>query len=319
MTTPMSPMNPLGGSAFNRPDLNRPDLNRPDLNRPDLNRPDLIHPDVNKADPDQGDAGSSRPELLTQMLALLRSELRKTYSTSAWWALLIPAAVLSLLVNLATAQGNSLAFTPGLGMALALGSFSSKLAVVYGVVCASSEFRHHTITTSFLTASGRPQLIVAKAIVAGLMGAVYGTVSAIVGLLGALFAGGLSGGVPENLLPVCGVAVVTFALWGVLGVGVATLLSSQLAAIVAVLVYLLLVEQVLSGLVSLSGLGQIESYMPGGAANTALTELANEGTLAGALLGSGTLPWWLALLIFAGYAAVAVLAGAAVAQRRDVT
>jgi ABC-type transport system involved in multi-copper enzyme maturation permease subunit len=115
------------------------------------------------------------------------------------------------------------------------------------------------------------------------------------------------------------VAVVTFALWGVLGVGVATLLSSQLAAIVAVLVYLLLVEQVVSGLVSLSGLGQIESYMPGGAANTALTDLANEGTLAGTLLGSGTTPWWLALLIFAGYAALAVLAGAAVAQRRDIT
>lgn len=276
--------------------------------------------DIDNADPHRGDAGSSRPELLTQMPALLRSELRKTYSTSAWWALLIPAAVLSLLVNLATAQGNGLAFTPGLGMALALGSFSSKLAVVYGVVCASSEFRHRTITTSFLTAPGRPQLIVAKAIVAGLVGAVYGAVSAIVGLLGALAAGGLAGGVPaDNLLAVCGVAVVTFALWGVLGVGVATLLSSQLAAIVAVLVYLLLVEQVVSGLVSLSGLGQIEPYMPGGAANTALTELANEGTLAGTLLGDSTLPWWLALLIFAGYAAAAVLAGAAVAQRRDVT
>jgi ABC-type transport system involved in multi-copper enzyme maturation permease subunit len=294
-----SPTSPFGGSDLNRPDLNRGNLDN--------------------TDPHHGDAGSARPELITQMLALLRSELRKTYSTAAWWALLIPAAVLSLLVNLATAQGNGLAFTPALGMALALGSFSSKLAVVYGVICASAEFRHRTITTSFLTAPGRPLLIVAKAVVAGLVGAVYGAVSAIAGLLGAMFAGGLSGGVPENLLAVCAVAVVTFALWGILGVGVATLLSSQLAAIVAVLVYLLLVEQVVSGLVSLSGLGQIESYMPGGAASTALTELANEGTLAGTLLGGGNVPWWLALMIFAGYAAVAVLAGAAVTQRRDIT
>jgi ABC-type transport system involved in multi-copper enzyme maturation permease subunit len=253
------------------------------------------------------------------MMALLRSELRKTYSTAAWWALLVPAALLSLLVNLATAQGNALAFTPGLGMAIALGSFSSKLAVVYGVICASSEFRHRTITTSFLTAPGRPQLIVAKAAVAGLVGAVYGAVSAIAGLLGAMLAGGLSSGVPGNLIAVSAVAVVTFALWGVLGVGVATLLSSQLAAIVAVLVYLLLVEQVVSWMVSLIGLGQIESYMPGGAANTALTGLAGEGTLAGTLMGAGTLPWWLGLLIFAGYAAVALLGGAAVAQRRDIT
>jgi ABC-type transport system involved in multi-copper enzyme maturation permease subunit len=298
MTIPQNPLNPMGqqpsGGGFNRPDAGR-------------------------AESDQGGATSPAPEPAGQMVALLRSELRKTYSTAAWWALLIPAALLSLLVNLATAQGNALAFTPGLGMAIALSSFSSKLAVVYGVICASSEFRHRTITTSFLTAPGRAQLIVAKAAVAGLVGAVYGAVSAIVGLLGAMLAGGLSSGVPGNLIAVSAVAVVTFALWGVLGVGVATLLSSQLAAIVAVLVYLLLVEQVVSWMVSLSGLGQIESYMPGGAANTALTGLASEGTLAGSLMGGGTLPWWMALLIFAGYAVVAVLGGAAVAQRRDVT
>jgi hypothetical protein len=253
------------------------------------------------------------------MVALLRSELRKTYSTSAWWALLIPAALLSLLVNLVTAQANGLAFTAGLGMAVALGSFSSKLAVIYGVICASSEFRHRTITTSFLTASGRPQLIVAKAVVAGLVGAVYGAVSALAGLLGVLFAGGAATGVPDNLLAVCLVAVVTFALWGVLGVGVATLLTSQLAATVAVLVYLLLVEQVVSELADWGGLGRIGPYLPGGAANSALTSLASEGTLAGTLLSGGNVPWWLALLIFAGYATVAVLGGAAVAQRRDVT
>jgi len=306
MTSPQHPPNPPGPvnpiapvSDYQHPDPTRADPNRPGADRPGT-RP----------------AG---PEMLGQFVALLRSELRKTYSTAAWWALLIPAALLSLLVNLATGQGNGLAFSPGLGMALALGSFSSKLAVVYGVVCASSEFRHRTITTSFLTAPGRAQLIVAKAVVAGLVGAVYGAVSGIAGILGAMFAGGLSGGVPENLLAVCAVAVLTFALWGALGVGVATMMSSQLAAIVAVLVYLLLVEQVVSGLVSLGGWGQIESYMPGGAANTALTELASEGTLAGTLLGGGTTPWWLALLIFAGYAVLAVLAGAAIAQRRDVT
>lgn len=296
---PQPPFNPVGqpGGGFNAPDARGPQSDRAGAGR----------------------AGSPGPALAGEMVLLLRSELRKTYSTAAWWALLIPAALLSLLVNLVTAQGNALAFTPGLGMAIALGSFSSKLAVVYGVICASSEFRHRTITTSFLTASGRPQLIVAKAVVAGLVGAVYGAVSGIAGLLGAMFAGGLSVGLPPNLLSVCGLAVVTFALWGVLGVGVATLLSSQLAAIVAVLVYLLLVEQVVSWIISLSGLGQIEPYMPGGAANTALTELASEGTLAGTLMSGGTLPWWLALLIFAGYAVVAVLSGAAVAQRRDIT
>jgi hypothetical protein len=104
----------------------------------------------------------------------------------------------------------------------------------------------------------------------------------------------------------------------VLGVGLGTLLNNQLAAIVTVLLYLLLVEQIIIGLASLFGVGQIEEYLPGGAANAVLTDLASAGSLGG-LLGGGVLPWWMALLIFTGYALVAVLAGAAAAQRRDVT
>ncbi|MGQ0480500.1 MAG: hypothetical protein ACT4O0_05650 [Pseudonocardia sp.] len=269
--------------------------------------------------PAAGPSGREGAELPAQLLALLRAELRKTYSTSIWWALLIPAALLSLLVNLVTAQGANLPFGPALAMALALGSFSAKLAVVYGVVSASGEFRHRTITTSYLTAPGRPLLITAKALVAALVGAVYAAVCSLVGLLGALFGGGLSDGQAGSLLAVCAASVVTFALWAVLGVGVAMMLANQLVAIVGVLVYLMLVEQILVGLAALTGFGEIEEYLPGGSGGAVLTGLAGDDDLAGSLLTSGVLPWWLALVVFAGYAAVAVLAGAAVAQRRDIT
>ncbi|MDT7657854.1 MAG: type transport system permease protein, partial [Pseudonocardiales bacterium] len=109
-----------------------------------------------------------------------------------------------------------------------------------------------------------------------------------------------------------------FALWAVLGVGLGTLINNQLAAIVGVLVYLLLVEQIISGLASLSNFGRIDDYLPGGSASASLTGLAGSEPFGGSFSGLG-LPWWLALLIFFGYAAVAVLAGAAAAQRRDVT
>jgi ABC-2 type transport system permease protein len=256
--------------------------------------------------------------LVYEVLAQLRSELRKTTSTKLWWALLLPAALLSLLVNLATAQGGALAFTSGLGMALALGSFSGKFAVVYGVICAATEFRHRTITTSYLAEPRRVIVLGAKAAVAGGVGALYAVAASIAGVLGVLIGGGMPDAQPDSLFGVCAVAVLTFALWAMLGVGVATLLNNQLAAIVTVLLYLLLVEQIIVGLASLFDLGPIEDYLPGGAANAALSDLANVGSLGG-LLGGGTLPWWLALLVFAGYALLAVLAGAAAAQRRDVT
>lgn len=256
--------------------------------------------------------------LVHQVFAQLRSEVRKTTSTKLWWALLIPAALISLLVNLATTQGGALAFTSGLGMALALGSFASKLAVVYGVICAATEFRHRTITTNYLAEPRRFVVVAAKATVAGGVGAVYALAASTAGLLGVLIGGGMPDAQPGPLFEVCGVAVLTFALWAVLGVGVAFVLNNQLAAIVTVLLYLLLVEQIVVGMAALFGLGPIEDYLPGGAANAALTDLANAGSLGG-LLGGGTLPWWLALLVFAGYALLAVLAGAAAAQRRDVT
>ncbi|MDT7670785.1 MAG: type transport system permease protein [Pseudonocardiales bacterium] len=255
------------------------------------------------------------------LLGLLVAEFRKMMSTAAWWALMLPAALIALLVTWVTAAAAGLAFTPSLAQALALGSFAAKFAVVLGLVCATSENRHRTLTTSYLTAPGRPQLLLAKIVVGALFGAACAVFSALFGLLGMLIGGGggaVSGTEFSSVLAVSAVSVLVFALWAVLGVGLGTLINNQLAAIVGVLVYLLLVEQIISGLASLSNFGRIDDYLPGGSASASLTGLAGSEPFGGSFSGLG-LPWWLALLIFFGYAVVAVLAGAAAAQRRDVT
>jgi ABC-2 type transport system permease protein len=255
------------------------------------------------------------------LLGLLVAEFRKMLSTAVWWALLLPAGLIALLVTWVTAAAAGLAFTPSLAQALALGSFASKFAVVLGLVCATSESRHRTLTTSYLTAPGRPQLLLAKIVVAALFGVACALFSSVCGLLGMLIGGGggaVSGTESGSVLGVSAVSVLVFALWAALGVGLGTLINNQLAAIVGVLVYLLLVEQIISGLASLSNLGRIDDYLPGGSASASLTGLAGSEPFGGSF-GGLELSWWLALLIFFGYAAVAVLAGAAVAQRRDVT
>jgi hypothetical protein len=251
------------------------------------------------------------------VLGQLRSELRKTYSTKLWWALLIPAALLNLLVNLVTSQGNAIAFTAPLGMALGLGYFSTKLAVIYGVICATSEDRHRTISTTYLAEPRRLVSLGAKALVAAAVGAVYGMASVLAGMLGILFAGGLGETSAGGLLAVGAGAIVVFALWAALGVGVGTLLNSQIAAIISVLVYLMMVEPIVGAFLR-SDFTQAEQYLPDGAANGVLSDLATDGSLTTLLTGAGT-PWWLALLIFASYVAVALVAGAAAAQRRDIT
>jgi ABC-2 type transport system permease protein len=254
------------------------------------------------------------------LLRLVVAELRKAMSTSAWWALLVPAALVALLVTLVQAEFAGLAFLPSLAQAWALGSFAARFAVVFGLVVATAEYRHRTITTSYLTAPGRPQLLVAKVVLATAAGVVYALVCAVFGLLGMLMGGGsgLGGSDLAGVLRVSAVALLTFALWAVLGVGIGTLISNQLAAIIGVLVYLLLMENIIVGLATVSNLGRIDDYLPGGAASASLTGLAETNPFGGALTGL-TLPWWVALLIFIGYTGVAVLAGAAAAQRRDIT
>jgi ABC-type transport system involved in multi-copper enzyme maturation permease subunit len=251
--------------------------------------------------------------------ALIKAEVRKTLSTSAWWALLVPAALLCALVGLVTSAAGGLTFTPSLSQAIALGSFGAKFAVVFGVVCASAEFRHRTITTSYLTASGRAQLLLAKVVVSSAAGVVYAVVCSILGLLGMILGGGdFSGDDLGTTFEVSAIAIVIFALWAIIGVGLGALISNQLSAIIGVLVYLLLVEQLVSAFASLSDLGRIDDYLPGGAAAATLNGLAGDGVF-GAAFGGSELPWWLTLLIFLGYALVTLLVGAAVAQSRDIT
>jgi ABC-2 type transport system permease protein len=258
------------------------------------------------------------------LLALIVSEYRKTASTSAWWALLVPAALICGLIGLIYAEVGGLAFNVQTTLALALSSFGSKFAVIFGVVCSSAEFRHRTITTSYLTASGRPQLLVAKAALSAAVGAGYAVVCSVVGVLGMLIGGGSFSNDFSNdfsdALGVTAVAVLLFALWAVLGVGLGALLANQLSAIIGLLVYLLLVEQLISEFARLSDLGRIQDYLPGGAASASLTVLASGSSFGfGDLFSVSTLPWWMSLLIFLGYTLVVYAAGMAVAQSRDIT
>ncbi|HEY2205485.1 MAG TPA: hypothetical protein VGH99_13520 [Pseudonocardia sp.] len=246
------------------------------------------------------------------------AEVRKTLSTHAWWVLLVAAAAITLLSSLVTAEIGGLAFTASMAQATTLSGIGTKFTVLFGVVSAASEYRHRTITTSYLTASGRPQLVVAKAAVAAAVGAVYGVVCAIAGVLGVLFGGGQFDSEFGAVLGVSLAAVLLYALWAALGVGIGTLVNNQLAAIVGVLIYLILVEQILVLLARAADLGQIDGYLPAGASEAVLTGLAGEGPFGG-LFSTQTLPWGAALLIFAGYTAAALLAGVAVAQRRDIT
>ncbi|HEY3035791.1 MAG TPA: hypothetical protein VGJ54_14185, partial [Streptosporangiaceae bacterium] len=187
--------------------------------------------------------------------------------------------------------------------------FGMLMAAVFGVTVASGEFRHGTATTTYLGTPDRVRVLIAKAIVA-----------AGVGLLFGLVAAGLTTGIGLAFVAAKGYQVALgwgtiarFAAGAILGsgllaaagVGLGSLLRGQLAAIITVFAWGLVVEQVIGGLFDSS-----QAYLPYTAATT----------MAGAILGGGTspLPFAAAAALAAGVAALIAAVAARTTVQSDI-
>lgn len=269
------------------------------------------------------------------------AETVKVLSTKGWWLL---GLVLVAYVGF-TAAGLAF-FLSDLGAALG-GSGASNLdevvsanlvyssvtavglviPLLFGALLATSEYRHQTLTPTVLAQPRRGIVLGAKAVVAVLFGAFYG----LVGLIGSVGLGApvrLALGEPAALddPEVIGVllrTVVAMALWAVLGLGLGALLTSQIAAIVIVLVFTQFVEPILRLVASVwewsASLGR---FLPGASTDA----LVGAGILSslGALDPSvpsadvDALLWWQGGLVLAALAAVLLVVASLTTMRRDV-
>jgi ABC-2 type transport system permease protein len=272
------------------------------------------------------------------MGALLRSELRKTFSIKLWWVLLAPVVLLSILLNLFGGVVTAALPTESGDVPLVLGSlaytvgFTSVFAALHGCVAAAGEFRHRTITTTYVTAAGRGAVLLAKMASSAAIGVLYAVATVLVGVLAGL--AGQAGTVfPAGgpLLAVAAIGIVVAALWAMLGAALGTVISNQVSVVVTALVYMLLGETLLALLLNRADselVPQLTPYLPVNAGEVALYEIpADEifgqreaGTVVEFLAGVTTPPpWWGALLVLAAWTAAVAATAWVVAGRRDVT
>lgn len=275
--------------------------------------------------------------------AVLRSEVRKTTSVRMYWLLLIPIVVLALAMSLfgslITLLVPEATETSPVLLLAGLASTLSAVSIIggaYGALAASGEYRHRTVTQAFLTGS-RGQVLGSKVVVAAVVAAGYGLLTALLGpLLGGAVLGGqtLPGAGALVSLGLVGVAVC--ALWGVLGVAVGTLVPNQAGAVALVVGYSLIGENVLAGVMRAgedggsdpSVFARLTSFLPGNAGDIALYEspvgaAGQSGAdpqvlefLAGV---SAPPPGWVALLVLAAWTVALVALAAVVGGRRDIT
>lgn len=247
------------------------------------------------------------------MSRALSSELLKLRTTRTTAALVGSALLLVfLIVGIASAAGGfSDEPHPGRDL-LSIASLTPLFALVLGILAFGSEFRHGTITPSLLVTPDRVRVLVAKLVVHALAGLLLGLVTVVVAL--ALIAGifsvrdietGLSGS--EAFESVLGMALAN-AIYAALGVGIGALIRNQVGAIVGSLAYIFVVEQLIQ-------------VIPG--VDTAVEKFGFNGLTSALSLttgdGSDTLSQVPAGLLLTVYAAIFLIAGAAVLRRRDVS
>ncbi len=272
------------------------------------------------------------------LVAATRSELTKQFTTASWWILAIvlvlyvggtAAGIGGLFSALATgalpgAAGQS-AEIPGDALPPIVYSLATSIGYVFpllvGTLMVTGEFRHQTLTPTFLATPRRGVAMGAKVLVGILMGVLFALI-ALVSTVGAGVAAFAAFGLDTALSSsdtwaLLGRIVVALVLWSLVGIGVGALVRNQVAAIVIVLAFTQFVEPIvrLAGQF-VDGLSAVTAYLPG-AASDALVG-ASLFTVTGAPAAE-PLEWWAGGLVVAAYALVLIVLGHLVSWRRDVS
>jgi ABC-2 type transport system permease protein len=243
------------------------------------------------------------------MSGQLRAELLKIRSTRTTAGLLLGMVGLILLFSLLTgllSKAPDLVTTEDQRMLLSVGSLAGVFSALAGIMLVSSEYRYGTIRPTFLFTPKRVRVLRAKVAAGVLAGLGFGIIGAALAfavgyvcLRGRGLDYALDG--RQTALLLLG-SVAGAALWGGIGVGVGAVVRSQVGAIIALLAWGFVAENLLFAF--LPGVGRLGPIHAG----DALIGLTTEHLLPAASGG----------LVLVAWAAALALAGTALAVRRDV-
>jgi ABC-2 type transport system permease protein len=289
------------------------------------------------------------------MRRLLASELRKLWTV---WSTYV---IFGIVVVLDLGFGFLIAFAPGGrhgGMAGIVPHGSSQwftnifsvldnsrlLALVLGILIITGEYRHKTVTPTFLAEPRRGRVVTAKVGIAFAGGVALGVLTMLIGLvIGLILVGlkvhscvtslsrqGVHQGMSEALCQaqhgryfvatsqtlwhhwgrIAPGVILGTGLFAIYGLGLGALLKNQVVAIVVGLVFTLVLESIIGAVWPTVG-----EYLPAQAA----TALEDAGRTT---FGTGTtqsLPWWGGALMLLLYGVVLTVVGTVTTLRSDVT
>jgi len=264
----------------------------------------------------------------------IRSELRKYFTTRLWWGMAIGMVVAGALaaaffaftfLRLATVDGGSdvpfdldptqIANTV---YTAALPSGIYVLPLTIGVLQIGGEYRHKTITSTFLTTPRRLRALFAKAIALVIIAVLNGLGC----LVGSVLAGAttiqLLGGDPFPALEVLrslSMLLLVMVVWALIGLGAGILIPNQVAALLIAIGLAWMVEPFIA--IGLSfwdwGAQNLLQFFPTQATSAVVNNVDFMS------MGAARLEWWAAALVLLAYALILAGLGIWRASREDVS
>jgi ABC-type transport system involved in multi-copper enzyme maturation permease subunit len=243
------------------------------------------------------------------MIPQIRAEIIKVRSTRTTLGLVLGMIAIILLFVILTAWLTSVGEMSGREQQrnlFSIGSFAGLFAALAGIMLVTGEYRFGTIRPTYLFTPKRSLVLVAKVVAALIAGVVFALVGEVlsVGVGGVILnQRGISVALSHHdyTLITIGTLIGT-ALWGGIGVGLGMIVRNQVGAIIGILAWGFVIQNLLFGLAPSVGRWTPDSAQNGMMGMTD-AHLLDPGVGAVVLVG-----WTIAICI----------AGAVMAARRDV-
>ena len=192
---------------------------------------------------------------------------------------------------------------------IGVATIAAVFTLILGILIVTWEYRHGTITQTFLASPRRERVIGATLAVSFVAGALLMGVAVVVALAFALI--WITPELTSDHWELIARLLFAGAVWGVLGAGLGALLQSQVGAIVTAFVWFLVAEPLISFRFDHFG-----DYLPG----RVIDRLSQHGSSLGIEEpgSSYTLGLWTAALLAGAYAAALSVLGTVSALWRDV-